>query len=240
MLLSIIIPTREEEKVIVNTIKELRNVLTFSYEIIISDARSKDHTVEIARKYADTVVVFEGDKHTPGIGRNDGAKVAHGDFFAFIDADVHIPNADAFFKRALSHFNEHPKLVGITGSQRALPIIETWADRVSFGYLNAVIRFQNNILGRGEASGKFMLVRREAFEKIHGFREDLHTREDGDFFYRLSKIGKTYFDSKLIVYHGARRAHKIGWARLWWIWTINTISVIIFNKAIADDWTPIR
>ncbi len=240
MLLSIIIPTREEEKVIANTIKDLRNALTLSYEIIISDARSKDHTVEIARKDADMVVVFKGDKHTPGIGRNDGAKVAHGDFFVFIDADVHIPNADAFFKQALAHFNGHPELVGVTGSQRALPAIETWADRASFGYLNAVIRFQNNVLGRGEASGKFMIVRRGAFEKIHGFREDLHTREDGDFFFRLSKVGKTYFDSKLMVYHGARRAHKISWARLWWIWTINTISVAVFNKAVADDWTPIR
>ena len=240
MLLSVIIPTREEEKTIAATIRELRDELTIPHEVIVSDARSSDRTAEIAREHAQVVVVFEGDKHTAGIGRNDGAKAAHGDFLAFVDADVHIPDPNAFFRRALAHFEKDPNLVGVTGPQRALPAVETWADRASFGYLNAIIRFQNNVLHRGEGSGKFMLVRRDAFEKVHGFREDLVTREDGDFFYRLSKIGRTYFDPKLVVYHGARRAHRIGWARLWWIWTINTISVTLFDKAVADDWTPIR
>ena len=85
-----------------------------------------------------------------------------------------------------------------------------------------------------------MLVRRDDFQKINGFREDLHTREDGDFFARLSNIGATIFDPSLMVYHDARRPHRIGWARLWWIWTTNTLSVALFNKAVADDWTPIR
>ena len=240
MLLSIIIPTREEEKTIAETLRELRDALQIPYEIIVSDARSKDRTAEIARQHAHVVVVFEGGKHTAGIGRNDGAKAAHGDFLAFIDADTRIPDPNVFFERALAHFEKDSGLVGVTGPQYALPSVETWADRASFGFLNALLRFQNNILGKGEASGKFMLVRRTAFEKIGGFREDIVTREDGDFFYRLSKVGRTYFDPKLKVYHGARRAHRIGWARLWFIWTINTISVALFDKAIANDWTPIR
>ena len=240
MLLSIIIPTREEEKTIAETLRELRDALKMPHEVIVSDARSRDRTAEIARKHAHVVVVFEGKKHTAGIGRNDGAKAAHGDFLAFIDADTRIPDPNVFFERAFAHFEKDPDLAGVTGPQHALPSVETWADRASFGFLNALLRFQNNILHKGEASGKFMLVRRAAFEKIGGFREDLVTREDGDFFYRLSRVGRTYFDPKLKVYHGARRAHRIGWARLWFIWTINTASVALFNKTIADDWTPIR
>ena len=240
MLLSIIIPTREEEKTIVRTLTQFRDALLIPYEIIVSDAGSKDRTAEAARPYCSAVIVFAGEKHTAGIGRNDGAKAAHGDFLAFIDADTEIPDPRAFFERALAHFENDPNMVGVTGPQRALPVIETSADRISFGFLNALVRFQNNVLHRGEGSGKFMLVRRTAFEKVRGFREDLATREDGDFFYRLSKIGRTYFDPRLLVFHGARRAHRIGWMRLWWIWTINTVSVALFNKAVADDWTPIR
>ncbi len=238
-MLSIVIPAREEETTIEQTIMQFRDNLKIPHEVIVSDARSKDRTVEIARSFAHMVVVFDGERHTAGIGRNDGAKVAKGEYIAFIDAGVEVPNPEAFFERALAHFND-PSVVGVTGPQRAFPEIETLADRLSYGYLNLAIRFQNNVLHHGEASGKFMLVRRDAFQKINGFREDLHTREDGDFFLRLSKVGKTVFDPSLLVYHAARRPHAIVWARLWWTWTINAISVALFNKAVADDWTPIR
>ena len=239
MRLSIVIPAREEEKYIAETIAQFKNSLTIPHEIIVSDARSKDRTVAIARETAHIVVVFDGAKHTAGIGRNDGAKVATGDFIAFIDSGVRIDDPQAFFTRALSHFDD-ARVVGVCGPQRAYAEVETWADYLSFTYLNAVIRFQNNVLRKGEANGKFMLVRRDSWSAIAGFREDIHTREDGDFFYRLSRIGRTTYDPSLMIYHAARRAHRIGWPRLWYIWTVNSIYFAITDKTIADDWTPIR
>jgi glycosyltransferase involved in cell wall biosynthesis len=239
MLLSIVIPAREEEKAIAATIAQFKNSLTIPHEIIVSDARSKDRTVAIARETAYVVVVFDGTKHTAGIGRNDGAKIATGDFVAFVDADAEIWQPQAFFERALKHFDD-PKVVGVACPQRALPRIETWADRFSFGYLNLMYRLQNNVLHMGAATGKCMLVRREAWAAVGGFREDLMTNEDNDFFNRLSRIGRTVYDPSLMVYHGARRAHKIGWTRLWYIWTMNIIWFWLFDKSAADDWTPIR
>lgn len=239
MRLSIVIPAREEESTIAQTVLQFKNSLTIPHEIIVSDARSRDRTVATARSVAHVVVVFDGEKHTAGIGRNDGAKVARGEYLAFVDAGVDVPDPKAFFDRALAHF-KNPQVVGVTGPQRAFPAIETWADRFSYGLLNILLRLQNNVLHRGEASGKFMLVRRETFEKVRGFREDLVTREDGDFFCRLSREGRTLYDPSLLIYHGARRPHRLGWGRLWYIWIINTISVTFFNKAVADDWTPIR
>ncbi len=239
MQLSIIIPAREEEKAIAQTITQFKDNLTIPHEIIVSDARSKDRTVAIARETAHVVVVFDGTRHTAGIGRNDGAKVARGEYLAFVDAGVLIPDPQAFFDRALAQFDD-PQVVAVCCAQWAFPEIETWADRLSLGYLNFVVRLQNNLLHKGEANGKFMLVRRSAFDAVHGFREDLHTREDGDFFYRLSKIGRTVYDPSLVIYHAARRAHEIGWTRLWYIWTVNTIYFSLTNKSPTEDWTPIR
>ena len=238
--LSIIIPTRQEQKAIGTTLANLQPHLTIAHEIIVSDARSTDRTAEIARAAGGVVVVYEGTRrHTAGIGRNDGARAARGEFLAFIDADVYIPQPDQFFERALAHFAD-PAVAGVCGPQRALPEVETWADWISFSILNASLRFHNNVLHRGEASGKNMIVRRSTFEQVKGFREDLVTREDGDFFCRLSKVGRTVYDPSLMVYHGSRRAHKIGWLRLWYIWIANTIWVTLFDRAIADDWTPVR
>ncbi len=237
-MLSIVIPAREEEKAISATITQFKSI-TLPHEIIVSDDGSSDRTAELAGQLANKVVTFSGVRHTPGRTRNAGAKVAHGEFVAFIDADVVVPEADAFYKRALKHF-EDPHIVGVCGPQRALPELETWADRISFGILNAILAFNNNVLHRGEASGKNMVVRKSAFEKVGGLREDIATREDGDFFYRLSKIGRTVYDSSLMVHHGARRAHRVGWLKLWWIWISNTVYFALFNKTIADDWTPVR
>ena len=240
MKLSIIIPVRQEEKAIKQTVTYLKERLGAEVQIVVSDGKSTDKTVEIARSCADTVVLYTKDTpHNASKGRNDGARVAMGTFFCFIDADVRIPDPKAFFEQALHHF-DNAQVVGVCGPQRAEPAVETWADRISFGLLNVGLRFQNNVLHIGEASGKFMIVRGESFKAIGGFREDLVTREDGDFFKRLSKIGKTVFDPTLMVYHGARRAHKLGWWRLWPLWMWNTLSVAVTDKAQAKDWTPIR
>lgn len=240
MSLSVIIPTREEEKVIGHTVAYLKEALGNEVEVIVSDGKSSDKTVDVARARADHVVLFTKDTpHNASIGRNDGARIAQGEFFCFVDADVRIVEPRIFFERALKHF-DNPQIVGVCGPQRAESNVETWADRLSFGLLNVGIRFQNNVLKRGEASGKFMLVRADSFRAIGGFREDLITREDGDFFTRLSRTGKTLYDPSLMVYHGARRAHNIGWIRLWGSWLSNWIVVALFNRAQAKDWTPVR
>src|SRR4051812_47233932 len=98
MKLSIIIPTLNEEKILEKTLLHLRELHDIPYEIIVSDGKSKDKTIEIANKYADKVVVYEGEKRqTIGMGRNLGASVAQGDFFVFLDADMYVPDINDFF-----------------------------------------------------------------------------------------------------------------------------------------------
>jgi len=239
-MLSIIIPTRQEELSIESTVKQFET-LSMPHETIVSDDASTDRTVDIARSCADIVVTSDTDvKQSPARARNAGAHASHGEILVFIDATVVIPSPDVFFKRAIDQFARDPHLVALTGPQRAHPSIETWSDRVSFGIFNLIIRIQNNLLHKGEASGKIMIVRHSAFDQVSGLREDLITREDGDFFLRLSQIGRTRFDPKLMIYHSARRAHAIGWGHLWWIWITNVIALAFLHKPVADDWTPVR
>ena len=99
-MLSIIIPTLNEEKSIEKTLQSIKELKDYDYEIIISDGKSKDKTVEIAKKYDAKVIVYEGTiRQTIGGGRNLGASIASGDFFVFLDADVTIPDINNFFKK---------------------------------------------------------------------------------------------------------------------------------------------
>ena len=50
-MLSIIIPTLNEEKNLESLLKEIREQAWTNYEIIVSDGNSNDRTIEIAQKY---------------------------------------------------------------------------------------------------------------------------------------------------------------------------------------------
>ena len=110
-MISIIIPTLNEEKVIESTVTRLKKALTLEHEIIISDSHSDDNTIEIARKVADKVVVFSGDKkkRTISMIRNNGARIASGEFFVFLDSDCVIKDADNILRSSIDKFNKYKK-----------------------------------------------------------------------------------------------------------------------------------
>jgi glycosyltransferase involved in cell wall biosynthesis len=241
-MISIIIPTFNEEKAIEATLRPLKANLHLLSELIVSDGGSADRTAEIARKYADKVIVYSGkERQNIAKGRNDGAKAAAGDYFVFLDADCTIMEPDKFFGRAIAHFEKDKKLVGLMATLRVLPEFETFADRFFLGLMNSLVRFKNNVLRQGEAvGGEFQMMRREAFFAINGYREDLITREDRDMFFRLAKIGRTYCDKALVVYHTGRRAHVVGWWHLLGLWVVNIVFYHIHGKVFSKEWKPIR
>src|SRR6056297_2678752 len=83
-MLSIIIPTLNEEDFLKNTLKEIKRQDFENYEIIVADAGSNDNTKEIAKDFNCKIV--EGG--SPAQGRNSGAEVAQGDILLFLDSDL--------------------------------------------------------------------------------------------------------------------------------------------------------
>jgi glycosyltransferase involved in cell wall biosynthesis len=240
-MISIIFAALNEEAYLGETLRSLKTKLTFPHEIIVSDGSSADRTVEIARQYADRVVVYSGGRRqTIAQGRNAGAKEATGDFLVFMDADSRMENPDALFTRAFADFEADANLVALTARLKVYPELETFTDRVVFGVLNFNLRVMNNVIHRGESTGEFQMIRRCAFDAVGGFRPELVTREDADMFLRLSRIGRTRLDPALTVLHSARRAHRIGWPRLLYLWALNTIWVMLFDRAKSREWQVVR
>jgi glycosyltransferase involved in cell wall biosynthesis len=240
-MISIIIPTLNEEKIIESTLQTLAATLTLPHELIVSDGGSADRTAELARQNGAAVVVFSGPgRQTIAQGRNDGATVARGEFLVFLDADCVILEPDRFFTRALAHFHDNPKLVGLTARLRVFPRDETFGDKMVFGIANLGLRFANNVLRRGHSFGEFQMIRQEAFARLGGYRSDLVTIEDADMFRRLSRIGRTMIDPKLEVQHSGRRGHQVGWVRLIAMWLIDSVYVGVCDRAFTKEWKPIR
>lgn len=240
-MISIIIPTLNEEKVLERTLKALSVLNITDYEIIVSDGASKDRTVEIAKKFAHAVVVHE-EPHRQNIaeGRNLGAAQAKGEFLVFIDADVFIPEINNFFGRALEMFEKDSGLVGLTVFLKVLPEHVTLSDRLFFGMVNRFNQFSNNILHVGAAAGEFQMVRAETFKKLGGYNEAIVIGEDNELFGRLSRVGKTQVETGLYVLHTSRRAHDVGWFKLLFLWWINLFYIKFFKKSFSKEWKPIR
>jgi glycosyltransferase involved in cell wall biosynthesis len=239
-MISIIIPTYNEEKVIETTVRQFDG-LTIPHEVIVSDSKSSDRTVAIAKRCADKVVGLPpGAKRCIAQGRNDGAAVAAGEYMAFLDADVTIPNPNIFFTKALMAFAHDPRLVAITAQVKVHRHLSKWGDKIVYSVLNPYFAFFNNVLNFGMSAGEFHMVKTSAFKEVGGNNVKLVAAEDMDLFHRLAKKGRVRTVWALIVFHPGRRLHQEGWVRTVYRWIRNALSVWFLKKSADKEWEPVR
>lgn len=242
LMISIIIPTHNEVSTIAAQLRAFREKLTeIPYEIIVSDDNSSDETVREATPYADTVVLnpVPGRLSISG-ARNRGARAAKYSYLVFTDGGVDIPHVNEFFKTLLRDFDERPTVIALAVNVRFFPAVESFVDKVILTIFDWWFILSNNIFKTGAANGKFQMVKKDAFFRINGYDETLVASEDFDLFHRLAKIGRTYSDASLTVYHSGRRAHNVGWSVLLPIWILNGIWVALFGRSFSKEWQAIR
>ena len=66
-MISLIIPTLNEEAVLGRTLEHLRALTAFPHEVIVSDGGSSDGTIRIAERWADKIVTYRGEGRTYGV-----------------------------------------------------------------------------------------------------------------------------------------------------------------------------
>ncbi len=202
MKISIIIPTYNEEKYIGLALESIQKQKTkLDHEIIVSDCKSEDRTVNIARNFTNRIVYSE--KRSIASGRNTGAKQARGDILVFVDADtVLMPD---YLEYIYDKFNTDQALISLTTGfkiSNQSPKFR-FTEEIANSYLDIHSRFSNTIL-----IGINLCVYKYIFDKIGGFKDVL--LEDAQMSKDLEKIGKTKFfpDRKVIV--SSRKPEKLG------------------------------
>lgn len=88
MKVSVIIPTYNEESVIVECLNSLSKQTYKDIEIIIVDDGSTDKTVSRAASYESRVTLLRQKHKGPGAARNLGAGHARGEILVFVDSDM--------------------------------------------------------------------------------------------------------------------------------------------------------
>jgi glycosyltransferase involved in cell wall biosynthesis len=222
-MISIIIPTLNEENFLSRLLESIKEQDFPEREIIVADAGSKDKTVVIAKNYKATVV--------PGglaaKGRNEGAKIAKGELFLFLDADVVLPGG--FLNRVLKEFKERNLDVAsfCLDSQSAK---KSEKFLYNFFYNWPIIIFEK-ILSHGSQA---ILVKKEIFEKVKGFDESIKFAEDHNFVRRIRKIGKFGVIRSAKVLSSPRRFEKDGWLLTYFRYIIAEIYTIFVGDIKKD------
>lgn len=243
--MSLVVPVYHEEKIIEDNLKfytkELRE--KYGFEIIVSDGGSTDKTVELAKKYADKVVVHREDRRqTIAEGRNKGAEAASTDTLVFINGDSIPVDAEQFFSKIEEwrlRKGKYAKADALAISVTGFPDEILFKDKVFYTLHNAYVDLLNKV-GMGMGRGECQVVRKATFEQANGYNSDIVAGEDFDLYRRIAKNAKIKFAHDIRVYESPRRFRKYGYLRTIFYWTLNSITVMLFNKSVSKEWEAVR
>jgi len=198
-MLSIIIPTLNEEKYLPLLLEAIRKQdFDGDLETIIADAGSEDQTLEIAKTFGCRVA----PGGLPAKGRNEGAKIAQGDTFLFLDADnIYLP--PDFLKSLLEDFGKRNLKVA---TFLICPKGNRF-DKIAYGLYNFWTWLTQKILPHATNS---VLVKKEIHQKVGGFDEEITMAEDHFYARQAAKFGEFGFIKTKPVLTSCRRFEKDG------------------------------
>ena len=179
-MLSIIIPTLNEEQHIQKLLLQLSAQKKVSFEIIVSDGGSKDATLKIAKDIGAVIVSGE-----PGRGKqlNNGAQYAKGEYFLFLHADSGIEN-----KFQLKDSLDFIK--GLSEPSAGHFKLNFFCDDPKVKKFLSFFEWKSSYNRDGTFSGdQGLLISKENFDKLGHFSEKFTFLEDKEFALRFSEIG---------------------------------------------------
>ncbi len=227
-MLSIIIPTLNEEKYLPRLLASIRAQSFFDYEIIVSDGGSLDKTNQIALEN-NCVFITDTEHHHPAWQRNNGAAMARGDILLFLDADSVLP--ENFLDESLKEF----AALGLVG---AAFYIRFNPDKARYHIYSTLfnifswLRQYFSPVGAGAA----ILAKKSGHEAIKGFDVGIYVAEDFDYCNRLATQGKFRMINSSRILFSARRLEKEGEFKLclkWFSMGIFTLLNIKIKKKIV-------
>ncbi|MFH8132417.1 MAG: glycosyltransferase, partial [Candidatus Aenigmatarchaeota archaeon] len=199
-------------------------------EIIVVDSESSDKTLEIAKEYADKIIVKNCIMPR---GRNIGAREANGNVLCFLDADTIL--CKDWVEKALSYLYDK-RVIAVYGD--LFPIEENLKAKLVYS-LQDFCNFAARIVGMPIFSklGTAVAIKRNFFEKVGGYPEDKASCEDIRLSLKLRKYGKIKFTKDLKGLVSMRRFERVGYLKLSLIWLFTGIYTMLTEKPLLNTYS---
>jgi len=250
-MLSVIIPSYNEEKDIAECLNSLKKQSYKNFEIILVDDGSTDKTITIAKKFS-KVKILKQNHQGPGKARNLGAKNAKGSILIFVDSDM------TFDKDYLKHLikplieDKTGKIIGSTHDyEEAKNTHNIWSDL--WGKIRISTQDRDPKIYAGDVK-IFRAIWKKKFFELGGFDSKYGYADDQTFWFKygikpvLAKNTICYHNNPETLRATFKQARWIGasWKERYFLFKIPLIShlcvlglflalpVIIFIKAIKE------
>jgi len=215
---SIIIPCFNEENFIIPCVEScLNQSFNGSLEIIVVDGNSTDqslvHIQRLIDEHPKQVRVIHNPQRITPVSLNLGLQNSHADFKMILGAHSTLPRQ--FILSCLHCFQDEPDAAcvgGIILNQYANTTAENIGLAMSspFGVGNATFRIGGE--KKWVDTVAFGMYKKEVFEKIGWFNEDLIRNQDDEFNFRLTQAGlKILFDPSIQSHYFVRASYKKLW-----------------------------
>jgi len=199
MQATVVIPALNEEKLIGACLRSLRAQTVPPAEIIVLDNGSTDRTVEIAKKYADKVLILPG--LSPREMKQVGVEAAKTPIIVTTDADTVAP--PDWLEKLLRHFSD-PNVVAVGG-----PAIPLEPDTVSSLYMRSL----SNIAQAGLLYDANMAFRKDVMLRSGGYAH-LKRGWDWELSSRLGRYGRVVYDPEAYVFTDVTFKNQLEFAAL--------------------------
>ena len=177
-LVSVIVPVYNSQQFVTEAIDSIMAQHHEEVEIVIVDDGSTDSTETVVRSVVAPIRYYKQENRGPSAARNVGIRHAEGDIIAFLDADDLWPPDKLHLQ--LSRLRDDPELDIVLGRVQYTGELNEVERNLKFEKEDQTVMNVN--LGCG-------LFRREVFEKVGLFAEDLRHFEDHDWFLRAREAG---------------------------------------------------
>jgi len=225
-LVSVIIPTRNRRELVGEAVASALAQRDVAAEVIVVDDGSTDGTASMLSAFGDRIRVVRQTGSGVSAARNHGARLARGEWLAFLDSDdLWRPEKLA---RQLAYHADRPTLgasqTGEIWIRNGVRVNPCRHHRKPDGDIFAPS------LARCVVSPSAVLLRRELFASLGGFDEGLAVCEDYDLWLRLgAREPVGLLDEPLVIKRGG---HADQLSRRYW--GVDRFRVAALVKLLAD------
>lgn len=238
-LLSIIIPLYNHEKFIAQAVQSVLDQTYQSWELIIVDDGSKDHSAAIARAYTDRrICIYEQENAGAHQAINRGLSLAKGEYLAILNSDdVYEPQR---FEKMIDYLEENRSidfactyLNVINEKGKHLGVKKGWENMEPWLVPHPELSWKdpkdfkaNLLMANFISTTSNFLIRRKLYEKIGGMR-NLRFAHDWDYALRAAEAAECAILKEPLLQYRIHSANTISTDRKWmlfeiaWIWAAN-------------------
>ena len=171
-LVSVIIPTYNEEQYVEDCLKSLKEQIFKNFEVILVDDGSTDNTVKTATKYK--IRIIKQNHKGPGTARNRGAREARGKILVLIDADMYFDRD--YIKNLILPIINDKEIIGTTHDYEiATNLSSPWSRLWGKVRVSKDKAWQVKI---------FRAIKKDKFLEMGGFDQKYGYADDQTFWYK--------------------------------------------------------